>query len=241
MIEATRPFGDSEYGYHWVIGPQGEFYALGLFGQVVAVLPKHDAVVVMTSAIGGPDPCSGHLLPLLHRHSAAIFLGTAADGKAADSRLALQIATMGEMEALVSLARPRPELRGVHSYAILDNQLGVERITLNLSFEDCALSTTDTSGVHSIMVGIDRWIEGMADMPGAQLHHGYALNPAQVLAGARWLDADRLEMTWIFAETAFRDTVDLRFMGNECLISRSVNVNSGATIMPQLKGKLIGT
>jgi hypothetical protein len=193
----------------------------------------------MTSAIGGPDPCSGHLLPLLHRHSSAIFRGAAADGKAADSRLALQIATMGEIEPLVSLARPRPEHTGVRSYTILDNQLGVERITLDLSFEECTLSFTDTSGEHSIVVGIDRWIEGMTDMPGAQLHHGYALSPARVLAGGRWLDADRLEMTWVFAETAFRDTVDLRFIGGECSISRSVNVNSGATKMPQLKGNLI--
>ena len=235
--EATRPFGDSEYGYHWVTGPDGEFYALGLFGQVVAVLPKFDAVVVITSAIGGSMPCTGRLLPLFHRHAAAIFGGAATESKVADERLAARIKAMGAVEQLQSMVPPGPEHIGRHDYEIFGNPLGISRMTLNLSPDVCTLVLTDATGEHSIVVGIDYWLDGKTDMPGTELHHGYALLQARVLAGARWLDADTLEMTWIFVDSAFRDTVLLRFGDDSCSMSRSVNINSGPTRLPELQGK----
>jgi hypothetical protein len=43
-------------------------------------------------------------------------------------------------------------------------------------------------------------------------------------------------MTWIFVESAFRDTVICRFAGPYMRMDRSVNVNSGATELPTLTG-----
>jgi hypothetical protein len=58
-----------------------------------------------------------------------------------------------------------------------------------------------------------------------------------VVAGARWIDEHTLRMTWIFAETAFRDTVECRFDSERVTIDRSVNVNSSALSWPRLSGK----
>jgi len=80
------------------------------------------------------------------------------------------------------------------------------------------------------------WIESRTDIPGADLHHGYALDSAVVVASARWLDESTLEMTWIFAETAFRDTVVCHFDSGRVTMNRSVNVNSAAMAWPGLTG-----
>jgi CubicO group peptidase (beta-lactamase class C family) len=239
ITEATRAFGDSDYGYHWVSGPDGEFYAMGLFGQLIAVFPKHDAVVVVTSAVNSPHAVSGQLIPMIHRHLMGIFQPSVLDETEADSRLAARVARMSTPEPPVSLAEPRPEHIGVRRYAVLKNALGVQEMSLDFAREVCTLRLTDPAGEQTIIVGINRWIEGVTNMRGEQLHHGYHLTPARVVAGARWLAPDTLEMTWIFTETAFRDRIVLHFMGKQFTMSRSVNVNSGTLKLPDLRGDLI--
>ena len=63
------------------------------------------------------------------------------------------------------------------------------------------------------------------------------------MASARLLENDGagavLEMDWIFVETAFRDTVRLRFADNSMTLSRRVNVNSSELELPDIKGRLL--
>jgi hypothetical protein len=100
----------------------------------------------------------------------------------------------------------------------------------------CVFHLTDATGEHSVVCGLGSWIESHTDMPGADLHHGYALDAAVVVASARWLDEGTLQMTWIFAETAFRDTVVCHFDSGRVTLDRSVNVNSSAMSWPRLTG-----
>jgi len=46
-------------------------------------------------------------------------------------------------------------------------------------------------------------------------------------------------MTWIFVESAFRDTVVCRFDGDNLTLERSVNVNSGALERPPIRGRVV--
>jgi len=57
-----------------------------------------------------------------------------------------------------------------------------------------------------------------------------------VVAGAGWQGDDTLAMEWIFAETAFRDTLTFRFAGDRLTCSRSVNINSGSLNLADLEG-----
>jgi hypothetical protein len=57
-----------------------------------------------------------------------------------------------------------------------------------------------------------------------------------VVASARWLDPQTLEMVWIFAESSFRDTVVCRFKKDRAHLERRVNVNSGGRESPQIIG-----
>jgi hypothetical protein len=73
-------------------------------------------------------------------------------------------------------------------------------------------------------------------MPGRDLHHGYGFDSARVLAGAEQVNETTTRLTWIFLDTAFRDTVWCRFEGERLTIARTVNVNSGALAWPELTG-----
>tara|TARA_B100000795_G_scaffold4800_1_gene3402 strand:- start:33 stop:809 length:777 start_codon:yes stop_codon:yes gene_type:complete len=95
---------------------------------------------------------------------------------------------------------------------------------------------TDNQGnTHAIDAGFSQWLEQNTTMPGGSLHHMYeaALDaPWAVVAGARWLDEVTLEMTWVFVQTAFRDTVTCHFQRasrtatHTVHILRRVNINS---------------
>lgn len=234
--EATCPFGNSEYGYHWVTGPDGEFFAMGLFGQLIAVLPSYDAVIVLNSAIASPIACSGIWVPLLHKHLQTIF--SELTDPEAELQLQARIAEMAQPPALSTSTRYRvPD--GTRYYAIENNALGIDQISFSFESDRCTVNVRYPEAGHSIVVGIDHWLEGETDIPGAELHHGYNVTPARVIAGAWWQSEDRFVMIWIFPEMTFRDTVECEFRQDRLIMQRSVNVNSGATSMPILLGKRI--
>jgi hypothetical protein len=123
------------------------------------------------------------------------------------------------------------------TYRIDSNALGVTAVSFVFENERCVFHLADAAGDHSIACGLGHWIESRTDMPGADLHHGYFLQSAVVVAGAAWTDEHTLRMTWIFAETAFRDTVVCRFGDHGVTVERSVNVNSAALAWPLLSGR----
>jgi hypothetical protein len=96
----------------------------------------------------------------------------------------------------------------------------------------------DEGGEHSITAGFTEYLEQDTSMTGHRLHHEYRPDRMRVVAGARWLTPDRLEMTWQFVESAFRDTVLCTFTTDSVALDRSVNLNSDITRLPTLRGSL---
>jgi CubicO group peptidase (beta-lactamase class C family) len=249
VVSATRPHGDpAKYGYHWWTRPAGDFSAIGRFVQMATVFPAHRATLAVTAAIKG----SGKLFPHIDRYFPAAFRGTInqTTGAAADARLAARLAAWQHIDAPAPWKAPFigaalthdsrlaqggvPD--GAHRYTLGANPRGVRELHFELSSERCVFSLTDVDGVHTIAAGFDAWIESRTNMPGSDLHHGYRLDKSAVVARACWLTAHTLQMTWIFAETAFRDTVLCRFDGPRIVFSRSVNINSGAMQHDDLPG-----
>ena len=103
---ATRRRGADGYGYHWVTGTQGEFFAMGLFGQLIGVFPRYEAVIVMNSAIQHTEACSRILVPLLQGHLAALFPETVIDEDDGDRALAAAVEELAAPELLTSSATP---------------------------------------------------------------------------------------------------------------------------------------
>jgi hypothetical protein len=74
-------------------------------------------------------------------------------------------------------------------------------------------------------------------MTGNKLHHEYQPDVMRVVAGGEWRDPDTFVMKWVFVESAFADTVVCRFEGDTLTFERSVNVNSGPTKRPPIRGR----
>ena len=240
IASATRAHSARGYGYHWMSGPQRSFCAMGVFGQLLVVFPDHEAALALTSAVNGVNACTGTLLPLVHRHFPQIFTGSVSvsDPGGAQDRLRARALSMATIPPLTSPAAPSPARCGRLRYVMEPNPLGIGALELSLAADACTLRLTEPQGEQTIAMGIDRWLESEASVPAPELHHGYPMRPARVVASARWMEPDILEMSWIFVESAFRDTVTCRFDGERIHYSRRVNVNSGALSQPLITGVL---
>ena len=225
---------DGGYGYQWWMGPGRAYYALGLFTQFAIVFPDHKATLAIFAAIDG----SSKLKPLIWKHFPAAF---AAAPQPADVA-AVRLADRTKQLRLLPVARPtrsplQARLAGGR-FAVEANDQSVQWVSFDFSDGTCDYRMADTDGEHRIVAGLDEWLEQDTSMTGARLHHEYRLPKLRVVAGARWLEPDRLEMTWQFVESAFRDTVTCSFNGDTVAIARSVNLNSAETKLPTLKGRL---
>ncbi|MBL8642355.1 MAG: serine hydrolase [Rhodospirillaceae bacterium] len=233
IAQATQTHAGGRYGYHWVTNWGGAYCALGMFVQMVMVFPAQGATLALTGAIDG----SQLVMPFLEKHFPRTFHTGPLHNDAADARLQARLATWRDVPALASAAVDTAR----HSdkpYRVADNPLGVRDLRFDFTADRCVFHLTDSDGTHTVTAGLGAWIEGHTDMPGRDLHHGYHLRGATVVASAVWKDASTLEMTWIFAETAFRDTVLCRFNGSQVTLERRVNVNSAARAHPPLLGTL---
>lgn len=236
VLAATRSHGGNAYGYHWVIGAEGDYRAIGLFVQMTIVFPKHGAVIAVTAGIDQ----SATLLPILYRHFPAAFKDWPLKDAAADARLKDRLESVAAPQTIVSAPSASPARISGLVYHAAANPQGITSVRFDFTPNRCTFRLSDADGEHAIEMGLDEFIETRASMPGRDLHHGYVFNDARVVAGARWRDATTLEMTWIFVQSAFRDTVVCRFEGDGITLDRSVNVNSGARSHPTLRGSAAG-
>lgn len=212
------------YGFHWWMGPHGTFSARGFYGQYCIVFPREGAVFASTGGLpitenGFSDLIWTHLLPAL-------------DGTArGEDRPGLQT-------RLEALALPVPH-RGVmppqlppESFVADTNEDGIECVSFEFSKDRVFFTLIDHRGTHTIEAGLGFWIEAQTAIASGKLHHGYEPDSMRVLAAASWLDARTLSMTWVFVETAFRDTVVCRFDEGRLRLDHSVNANAEDTQRP---------
>jgi hypothetical protein len=234
VAEATRSHGDN-YGYQWVTTAGGAYLALGIFMQFVIVFPRHQATLAMVGAL---QEGSNVFLPVVHRHFPRAFEEQLPPGEAAtaDAHLRSRLSAAGEAPPIVAYTSNTATRVSGKTFRIEPNPVGVTAVRFVFERDRCVFHLADASGDHAVVCGLRDWIESHSDIPGADLHHGYSLQSAVVVASARWTDEDTLQMTWIFAETAFRDTVVCRFDSDRVTVDRSVNVNSSALSWPRLSG-----
>ena len=219
------------YGYQWYTGPEDEFYVTGQFGQLIAVFPKWQIVAVVTSATPGKMPVLGQIVPMLRKH-----LPDVVRGAVSDPELGRLLQSAAAASVLQSDAQGKC---GVFDYVIKENELQISRIRLEIEKTRCTMLITDRFGSYPIVMGINHWLEGEASVPGADLHHGYSMQSAKVVAGARWVGAETIEMHWLFAESIFHDTVVFELRDARLSMERSVNLNSSKQRWPAIEGELV--
>lgn len=238
VAAVQSPHVKDTYGYQWWLGPDGAYYANGLFSQLSFVFPKHNAVLAVTAGIPG----GAGFTKLVFQHLPAMLsapaisapaMGHGRDGKTLTARTAnLRLLPQPELSS-----SPVVPFVSARKYQFPENADAIKSVSLTFADKRCSFVLEDDRGSHTIEVGLGHAVEGSTTMTGNKLHHEYQPDVMRVVASGAWRDTRTFVMTWVFVESAFRDTVECVFEGPLLRLSRSVNVNSAALDMPVLVGK----
>ena len=213
----------------------------GAFGQFTIVLPKQDAVIVMTSETNNMPG----QLDLVWQHLLPAFKPKALPPVEPVLRLRLK---------KIDLVPPQGLGRGTPIALIMDKTYTLEANELGFTSVDFKnvkgtwlfnVKAGETS--HTIMCGENDWHHGETLMPGTppRLISGGTPKipvPTKVAAAAAWKDEHTLQMVWRYYETPHHDTVTCKFEGDQVTISflSSIAAMSGKTkdSRPDLTGKI---
>jgi CubicO group peptidase (beta-lactamase class C family) len=222
------------YGYQWWMTPNGGYRASGVYGQQCVVLPDCKAVIVFTSALVTGDR---RLLAAVWKHLYPAFGSTVSPQPSVQAQLTERLGQLALQEIVGLADSPLKETVDGRSYAFPDNEDQIAEIATTFDSNECEIILRDHRGTHRIRAGFNCEVEGETTMTGNLLHHEYQPDSMRVLARAAWIDAQTLAMTWRFIETAFCDTVLLRFQNDGLYFDRSVNTNAGPRERPTLVGR----
>jgi len=139
------------YGYQWWLKPSGFYFATGVGGQEIWVLPDQNMVVVMTGVSGGGGAgawgdqlMQSHIIPLTEF---AVSLPANPDGVAAlESKIQAAAAPVQiQPEAVSPMPKIAQQVAGL-SYVFDDNPAGLLSFTLSFPAHDEALFEITTLG-----------------------------------------------------------------------------------------------
>ncbi len=229
--QVQAPHVKDKYGYQWWLGPQN-YSARGVFGQFAFVFPEHNAVLAITSAVR-----RGYTA-IAFKHFPAAFKPVSIPNEDAHyEALATRCRNLQLLPPPGPATSPTAARVSGRRYAMEKNDDGIKSVQFDFAADRCRFTLVDDRGTHVVETGLGRRIEGTTTMTGNKLHHEYQPDVMKVVAGGEWGDANSFLMTWVFVESAFKDTVLCRFEGDTVTFERSVNVNSGPTTRPEVKGR----
>jgi hypothetical protein len=190
-------------------------------------------VLALFSAISG----SKKLKPLIWKHFPAAFV-TPTTTTPATAALRKRTESLRLLPVLSTTRSAVASRISGKTFSLAANDQTVTSVRFDIGGDRLRYQLTDGRGTHAITAGLGEWLEQDTTMTGARLHHEYEPPFMRVVAGARWIDDNRLEMTWQYVEAAFRDTVMCTFVDDTVSIERSVNLNSGEKKLPTLHGTI---
>lgn len=202
------------YGYQFWRCRHGAFRGDGAFGQYCVVLPDQQTVLAITSETndlqGVLNEVWKHLLPAL-----------------SPQPLPANPQSSGQLrERLAALSLPVPagktgSPRGPHIdrrvYAMAENSLGINRVSLVLRDGRGRLSLETPQGDQGVEFGLGRWLAGDTTFSPVPLHLVSTLADRRhaTSAAAAWADDDTLIIDWRFTETAHGQRLTCRWEGEQ--------------------------
>lgn len=228
---------ESGYGYQFWVYPEGIYNASGLFGQECMIFPDHDAVVVVTGAMG--DGTYHDLPGMLRAAFVDAFESEAGDtGDSEDADVVAGFVRRATQPQPLGTDRHRAGF--VAHYLMEPGEHGLRALSVEVGSDTVALTLADDTGTHRIEHGVGRWIRQRTGASVWRLHHAYQESDALILAGAQWSDGgDTVELLWHFLEGPFIDRLRLTFTADGIRVDRGTNVNSGPTALPTVRGTLV--
>jgi CubicO group peptidase (beta-lactamase class C family) len=224
---------DQGYGYQFWRSRHDSYRGDGAFGQYCLVLPKLDAVVVITSGVRDMQAVMNlvwdRLLPAMQADS----LPQDAAGR---SRLVTKLQSL--------TLRPTPgrgtgPLAGRTSgrwYGFPENDRDIRAIAVDLNRRSPALLVRTAEGETRTPLGIGHWVTsrgGFTDGLGRIL----SVPPRPLIAASgAWTADDVFTVKLALYETPYAATLTFRFDGDRLELDSEYNVSFGPTKQPQLTG-----
>ena len=214
------------YGYQFWGCRGGNFRGDGAFGQYCIVLPKHDAVIAITSGVKDMQA----VLNLVWDKLVPAFEANALTPDA-DSEKRLK-------DRLASLSLPTPQgsassemLGFIHKkwFAFEKNPQDLEAISLEKASDGGIVLVMKSNGTEQ------RLACGYGEWKRSKLKLGAVPEQPVALCGA-WKSESEYNVKLCRVETPFVTSLRLQFKGNELLYDSDSNVGFGQTKQPQLVG-----
>ena len=170
----------SSYGYQWWLKPSGIYYATGVGGQEIWVMPDQEMVVVMTGASGGGGTgawgdrlMNSHIIPLAE---SATPLPANPDGVATLNSRVQRVAASPQPESVP----PLPEIAqrvNEQTYVMDSNPVGIQ--SFSLAFPEEAEAVLNLRFIDGNQI---KWLIGLDNL----LRFSPGLNGLRSGAKGRW-------------------------------------------------------
>ena len=187
----------------------------GAFGQFCVVLPRHNAVIAMTSMTADLQG----LLNLVWEH---LLPGMSSSPLPEDPSSASRLSS-----AMASLVLPvpngqsdSPNTRRVNGkpFALEENGLGARSLRLRFTGTSMVFELHMHDSAHAVTCGLGQWRDGVTTMPGTPPEFTELVGrtsppplPIKIAAAGAWADENTFVMLWRYYETPHHDTVTCRF------------------------------
>lgn len=224
----SDPTGDWDQGYGYQFWRSTHGYrGDGAFGQFCLVLPKQDAVVVITS--GGLDLGAvmrlvwDHLLPAMHDKALP-------EDPAAQSRLRERLTGLQLAMPQGTAASSRSAAIGRSEYRVADDELGLQGLRLETTTQGVRLTIVNAAGPQRLELGYGEWRRGKVEsVEGLAAMTNRLATPPEgrvaVAGSGAWVDDDTYQARVCLNETPFYHDVTLRFVDGEVTIRVTQNAS----------------
>jgi hypothetical protein len=225
------------YGYQFWRCRHGLYRGDGAFGQFTIVLPKQDAVIVMT----GESPGMQGELDLVYEHLLPAFgNGRDVGGGNRSANLRRKLKTLAVKMPSGKTTSPVAKRISGKQFELADNNLGIESVSFRFQGKTCRVTLKSQRGKESVACGNGDWRLGTAFIPEAppRIIAGGAPKPgteAPIAAAGAWQDENTYVMHWRYYETPHHDTVTCKFDGKTVSIGflRSIIKIRGGKMDPR--------
>ena len=228
------------YGYQFWRCRHDAFRADGAFGQFIVVMPKQDAVVVITSESRDMQDELNlvweHLLPAMQE-------GALPENQEVEERLRDQLAALalrlpqrGTVPALAAAVSGK-------TYAIAPNGRGIDSLSFRFTGDTCVVTTTSEGGRVTMAFEAGGWKAGETTRRGPYLFAAakaayVGLPPLKIAGAYGWDDEKTLRLALRYGESPHSEVLLCQFDGERIAVTMLNSIGPPEAV-PTLEGVLV--
>lgn len=224
---------DQGYGFQFWRCRHGAYRGDGAFGQYVIVLPKEDAVVVITSGVRDMQAVLNlvwaRLLPALSTHALPSDV-------TAQRALRNKLSSLAVRTPAGRASSPLAATVSGRWYDLPANGRGIRAVALDLTTRAPALLVRTAAGETRTPIGVGTWATSRAGFANGMERFVSAPEHPAIAASGAWTNDSTFTVKLVAPETPFYSLLDFRFTNGRLLLDTEYNVAFGPTKLPRLQG-----